>query len=133
VIVVDASILVPAIVETEKSAKARRVAERDVDWILPPLWKYEFTNSMATFLRTGELNYEAARAALDDALTLVAGREIAVDQSHVLRLAAALSLSGYDAQYIALAAAYGIQCVTDDGQMAKRSGAIAVLLDDFVR
>jgi predicted nucleic acid-binding protein len=131
-IVVDNSILVPAVVASESSALARRVAARDLAWIVPPLWEYEFTNSMTTLVRTRRLPLAAADEAIVDVRLLVADREIAVDQSEALRFAETHRISGYDAQYVALAATYGVVCVTDDVQLARRAPTFAVLLDDFL-
>lgn len=131
-IVVDNSILVSALVETGKTAKAKQVAAGDRQWILPPLWRFEFTNVLATLSRKLMLDMRMARIVLDEARTLVAAREVPVDQAEVIRFAIMLSISGYDAQYIALADAYGIQCVTDDRQLVQRAPNHAILLEDFV-
>ena len=130
-IVIDNSVLVPAIITSANSAQARKAAARDAQWILPPLWKFEFTNVMATLLRSRVIDEVAARSALADAQTLVSQREVAVDQVHALRLAVGLSISGYDAQYLALADAYGVRCVTEDQELVRQSGGLAVLLDEF--
>jgi len=130
VIVVDANILVYAVVESTHSPLARRVAHKDPRWILPPLWRYEVTSSLLKLVRSRALTQEQALAALADAARLVAGREIPVDQARALRAAVAMDLSAYDAQYIALAQAYGIPCVTADASLARKTPGIAVLLSD---
>ena len=131
-IVVDNSILVPAIVAAHSSSDARRVAAHDYRWILPPLWRYEFTNSIATLLRAGTIGRDMAYEAISDAHTLVANREVAVDQNNALRLSALFSVSGYDAQYLALAEAYGIKCVTNDKKMARQAPVLAVLMEEYL-
>jgi predicted nucleic acid-binding protein len=127
--VVDNSVLVPAIVESEWSARARRVASRDGEWIVPPLWQYEFTNVMVTLGKTGHLAAHALHEAIDDAQDLVADRVVAVDQHAAWRIALAFKLSGYDAQYAVLALAYGVRCVTNDRQFARRAPALVVHLE----
>jgi predicted nucleic acid-binding protein len=131
VIVVDNSLLVPLIVENEWSDRVRRIASEDDEWIVPPLWQYEFTNVMVTFARLGKLSARAACGAIEEARVRVALRVVAVDQLQVLRIALALKLSGYDAQYAALADSYGIRCVTNDRQFADRARMLVDHLDDL--
>ena len=64
-IVVDNSLLVPLILENEWSERARRIAAEDDEWIVPPLWQYEFTNVMVTFARLGKLSARSAHAAIE--------------------------------------------------------------------
>jgi predicted nucleic acid-binding protein len=131
VIVVDNSVLVPAILGADPTSRARRVLSQNARWILPPLWQFEFTNSMVTLVRRGVLTAEAARSAITNARLLVHDRVVPVDQLEAHRLAIALDVSGYDAQYIALAQAYGIRCLTNDRHLAKRAGESATLLEDI--
>jgi predicted nucleic acid-binding protein len=131
VIVVDNSVLVAAILENEWSERARAAASQDGDWILPPLWQYEFTNVMVTLTKKRRVTAMAARGAIDDARVLVADRVVAVDQHEVVRLALAFDISGYDAQYAALAQMYGVQCVTNDRRFADRVRALVTYLGEF--
>jgi predicted nucleic acid-binding protein len=133
VIVVDNSVLVSAALQTDKHVLARRVASHDGNWIVPPLWQYEFTNAIATLARRGTLNELAAREALDRGRLLVGSRAVAVDQHEVLRFSLRFGISGYDAQYVALADAYGVQCVSDDLALVRRARGIAILLHDYAK
>jgi len=42
-------------------------------------------------------------------------------------------ISGYDAQYIALAEEFGVKCVTADVPLARKTPGISVLLSDVDR
>jgi len=131
VIVVDNSVLVPAILENEWTDRARVAASRDGDWILPPLWQYEFTNVMVTLAKQGRIAAAVAHEAIDDARVLVADRVVAVDQQEALRLGVVLDISGYDAQYAALAQMYAVRCVTNDRRFADRAPALVTHLEEF--
>jgi predicted nucleic acid-binding protein len=131
VIVVDNSLLVPSIIRNEWSERARRFTSSDAEWIVPPLWQYEFTNVMVTFARAGRLTSKDVYDAVDEARLLVSHRVVAVDQHDAVRIAMAFGLSAYDAQYAALAHAYGVRCVTNDRQFASRAAALVDHLDDL--
>jgi predicted nucleic acid-binding protein len=133
VIVVDAHVVVYSVVESEDSASARRVALKDPKWLVPPLWRYEVTSALASFVRNRVMTRDDAVRALAEAAELVAGRESPVDQARALRAALDFGISAYDAQYIALAQERAIACVTSDGPLARRAVGVAVLLNEFVQ
>jgi predicted nucleic acid-binding protein len=131
-IVVDANILIYAIVKLPQTSLARKVAAVDPDWAFPPLWRYEFTSAMTKMTRGNVLTPSQAETAIENAENMVAGREFAVDQVAALRLALAAGLSSYDATYIVLAQTLGIRCVTADAKVIRSVPATAVDLADFV-
>jgi predicted nucleic acid-binding protein len=133
VIVVDANIIVYCVIDSSHSGHARRVAQKDPKWILPPLWQYEVTSSVLKLVRSRALTRDQAAAAIADAATLVAGREVAVDQARALQTAIALGLSAYDAQYITLALAYGLHCITGDGPLLKKAPEVALSPSQFIQ
>ena len=118
--VIDTSILIPAFVDAPISASARRVVDPKAKWILPPLWRFEFTSAMVTLVRAGEIDSATAFGMMDDARTSVVNREVPVDQNQVLRTAVRYKISAYDAQYISLAEEYGTVCVTADEELLKK-------------
>ena len=130
-IVVDTNVVVYAVVHLPQTALARQVAARDSDWVLPSLWRYEFTSAVTKMTRGLALSAAQAEVAIVEASRLVAGRERDVDQLLALRVALALGLSAYDASYVALAENLGLRCVTADARVVKCAPAIAVSLADF--
>ena len=131
-IVVDANILVYAVIQSPQTFAAQRVATRDAEWVLPPLWRYEFTSAVTTLVRGRALTTVQAEAGIVEAEQLAAGREVVVDQVAAFRASVAFNLSAYDGQYIALARDRGVQCVTTDTRMLRNAPSIAVSLPDFV-
>ena len=131
-IVVDANIVVYAIVRSAHTPLAEDVAARDPDWVAPPLWRYEFTSAVATLVRSGGLTASQAEAAIGEADRLMSGRERAVDQVAALHAAAAHDLSAYDAQYVALAQDEGVRCVTADARMQRNAPGVAVSPQAFI-
>lgn len=131
-IVVDTNVLVYAIVMSPQTPDAQQVAARDPAWLLPALWRYEFTSAVATLVRGKALSLSQAEAAIAEAEQLVAGREVVVDQVAALRAAVAFDLSAYDGQFVALAQDRGIRCVTTDKRMLRNAPAVAISLADFI-
>ena len=131
-IVVDANIILYAVVTSPETTLARLVARRDPDWLVPPLWRYEVTNVLATLTRHKRIRPDLAEAALIDAENLVGGGERPIDQVTVLRAALRLGISSYDAQYIALAHGYDVRCVSADAPLVRKASPIAVSPAEFV-
>lgn len=131
-IVVDTNILVYAIVQLPQTALAQQVAAMDPDWVVPPLWRFEFTSAVTTLVRGSALATTQAEAAINAAEQLTAGREMRVDQTAAFRAAIAFNLSAYDAQYVALAQQLKTRCVTADARMLRNAPGVAVSIADFV-
>jgi len=51
VIVVDVNVVAYFLIEGEHTERARELWRRDPDWRLPPLWRHEYLNVLATFVR----------------------------------------------------------------------------------
>ena len=131
-IVVDTNIIVYVVVQLPQTLLAQQVAVRDPDWVVPPLWRYEFASAVTTMVRAGALTAAQAESAIAAADLLIAGREAPVDQIAAFCVAIALNLSAYDATYVALAERLGVRCVTADTRVIRNAPRIAISLDDFV-
>ena len=102
-IVADANLLIYHFVQGAKTELAHQVSEQDADWIVPSLWRHEFLNALCMSVRGTDMPADSALAAINDAEILLAPREYAVNPADVIRLSADHGISGYDAQYVALA------------------------------
>jgi predicted nucleic acid-binding protein len=131
-IVVDANVIVYAVVESERTALAKKIAAKDSRWILPPLWRFEVTSSLVTLIRGKALDSNRAATALREADELSSNREVAVQQQAVLDTALLFNLSAYDAQYIALARRFKIKCVTADQRILKNAPQFAISIEDAI-
>lgn len=131
-IVADANLLIYAVVQSTHTQLAQEVARRDSEWVLPPLWRYEFTSAVVTMLRGRALDATQAQDAIREAERLVAGREMVVDQIVAFQTAVAFDISAYDAQYIALAQTLGVRCVTADGKLLRNTSKVAISMADFI-
>ena len=109
---------------------AKDVYRQDSVWRATPLWKSEVRNVGVKYMRAGDLSLgdlTDALAVLDDML-----RESVetVEHDEVLRAALGFGLSGYDAEYVALAERLGVPLVTSDKRVLLAVGR-AVAPGDF--
>lgn len=129
-IVVDVNIIAYFLIEGERTAKARQLWEVDPQWRVPPLWRHEYLNILATFARHKGADLEDVVMLWQRALDLFGKKEVAIDMADALRVAAETGVSAYDAQYIALAHHLGIFCVTEDQRLIRAFPRIARTIDD---
>lgn len=131
-IVVDTNVVAGLFLPSEWSKKAEQLLSIDSEWAAPALWRSEFRNILATYVRTGKLELDAALNIAESAEALFAGREFSVDSPSVLRLAAESRCTAYDTEYVALALHLGSRLVTLDRQLLDAFPSVAAHLDAVV-
>ena len=130
-IVVDTNVIAYALIEGNKTALAQQVAQKDPDWRVPSLWRYEFLNVLATAARAEILDAQQAERLWRTGLSLLLQAERDVDGITSLKLAIEGGVSAYDAQYIALAHSLNTHCVTEDKRMLKVFPTTAISMEAF--
>ena len=118
-IVVDTNVLAYLYLPGEYTAQAEALLQRDPDWAAPLLWRSEFRNILAGYLRRGTLSFEHARIVQAEAESLLAGAEYEVDSQQVLELVRDSDCSAYDCEFVALATKLGAKLVTMDAQLLR--------------
>src|SRR5690606_40886482 len=78
-IVVDSNVIAYLYLPGECTAAAEALLERDPEWAAPVLWRSEFRNILAGYLRRDALTFEQALALQQEAESLLAGLEYEVD------------------------------------------------------
>ena len=131
-IVVDTNIIGYLYLTSERSSQAEQVLRRDPDWVAPLLWRSEFRNVLAFYIRKRRLNLQAAQEIMDEALGLMVGQEYEVVSSRVLSLVVKSSCSAYDCEFVALAQDLGVSLVTIDKQVLDQFPESAVSLDKYL-
>jgi predicted nucleic acid-binding protein len=131
-IVVDTNIIVYLYLEGERSAQVEKLLEKDMQWVAPLLWRSEFRNVLALYMRKRNLSLELAQQIMREAMLLMQGREYEIVSSHVLERVAASGCSAYDCEFVALAEDLGTSLVTVDKKILKEFSQIAVSLDDIL-
>lgn len=128
-IVVDSNIVAYLYLPGEHTDKAEALLERDPDWAAPLLWRSEFRNILAGYMRHKAITFEDARALQLEAESLLAGAEHEVDSRLVLELVRDSDCSAYDCEFVALAMTLGVKLVTMDGKLLKAFPKQALELD----
>lgn len=127
-IVVDTNVVAYLYLPGEHTETAESLLERDDDWAAPLLWRSEFRNILAGYMRRKMLTFEAARDLQLEAESLLAGAEHEVDSRRVLELVRDSDCSAYDCEFVALAMALGVKLVTMDARLLKAFPEHAVAL-----
>lgn len=131
-IVADTNIIAYLYLEGERSTQVETLLEKDKQWVAPLLWRSEFRNVLALYMRKRDLSLEQAQQIMQEAMLLMQEREYEIVSAHVLALIAASGCSAYDCEFVALAEDLGISLVTVDQKIIKEFSQIAVSLDDFL-
>lgn len=118
-IVVDSNIIAYLYLPGDHTAKAESLLTRDAEWVAPILWRSEFRNILAGFMRRGLLTAAAAIDLQTEAEGLMAGAERDVDSRRVLELVRDSNCSAYNCEYVALAMALDVKLFTMDAKVRK--------------
>ncbi len=118
-IVVDTNVVAYLYLPGAHSAAAEALLEHDADWAAPVLWRSEFRNVLAGYLRRGTLTFDQACGVQAEAETLLNGAEFEVDSASVIALVRDSDCSAYDCEFIALAITLDTMLVTQDKKLLK--------------
>ena len=131
-IVVDANIVAYLLLTSGRSTQAEQALLKDALWAAPLLWRSEFRNVLALYIRQGLLTLNNAQNIMNEAANLMLGMEFEVTSSKVLSLVAESTCSAYDCEFVALAQDLGVSFVTVDKQVLEEFPSIAIPLERFV-
>jgi len=113
-IVIDTNIISYLFLPTTYTELAEQLYERDAKWIAPPLWRSEFRNVLALYLRKDLISFEDALALQEQAELLLAETEMEASSSKILELVNTSQCSAYDCEFVALAKDLNLSLVTQD-------------------
>jgi len=130
-IVIDANILIYSLIEGEQSALVHKLREQDSDWRTTALCLHEILNVLATYQRRGVLTLAQCRKLLDHAERFIEVAQSEVEMAAALAIAAKYSITGYDAQYVALAQSLNVPLLTEDRKLRGAVPGIAFSMQGF--
>ena len=130
-IVADANVIAYFWLPGDFTAQAESALEHDADWVVPYLWRSEFRNILATYVRGKRLSPMDAQTICASAEDMLRGREYAVTGRSALDLAFSSNMSAYDCEYVALADEFNCTLVSGDRKLVKAFTKRSVLLADF--
>ncbi|WP_265468568.1 type II toxin-antitoxin system VapC family toxin [Arenimonas daejeonensis] len=124
----DSNVLAYLYLPGEYTTAAEALLQRDPDWAAPLLWRSEFRNILAGYLRRGSLTFGQAHAIQHEAELLLAGAEYEVDSLSVFELVRDSDCSAYDCEFAALAMKLGTRLATMDARLLRAFPKLAVAL-----
>lgn len=125
-IVVDVNVVAYLYLPGPFSAAAENLLLSNSEWATPRLWRSEFRNILATYMRKNLLSLEQANTIFTSANDLLSNNEYEVSTLQVLQLAHDSGCSAYDCEYVALAHHLKLPIFTADKALLKAFPEVAV-------
>ena len=118
-IAVDTNVIAYLFLRGEQADQAEDWLKKDRDWVAPVLWRSEFRNLLAGYLRRKQLTFESMREIQREAEALLIGSEHEVDSLRVFELVRDSDCSAYDCEFVSVAMRLGIKLLTADQKVLK--------------
>jgi len=131
-IIADTNIISYLLLPTSYTDSVEGLYKIDPDWSAPILWKSEFRNVMALYLRRKIITLEKAMQLQDTAESIIIQNEYDVSSSQVLELIDESNCSSYDCEFVALAHHFDTKLVTQDKKILNEFPSTAVSVSDFL-
>jgi predicted nucleic acid-binding protein len=131
-IVVDTNIISYLYLPTIYSERSNLLFMNDFDWCAPIIWRSEFRNVLAQYLRKGLMNINEAFIFQEESEKMMEGNEFYITSRHILTLVNESKCSAYDCEFVALAQHLNVKLVTEDKKIISEFKDIAVDLDTFL-
>ncbi|PSB05974.1 VapC toxin family PIN domain ribonuclease [Pleurocapsa sp. CCALA 161] len=130
-IVADTNLIAYLMIEGDFTPQAELVYQLDSNWIAPYLWRSEFRNILALYLRKNYLSMAEAKTIMAQAEALMKNKEFELDSASILEMIENSTLSAYDCEYVVLAKKLGINLITNDKKILKSFPDLAVSLESY--
>jgi predicted nucleic acid-binding protein len=131
-IVVDTNIIAYLFLEGEFSSQAENLLKKDDQWAAPILWRSEFRNVLAHYLRKDILSKDQCQDIIQESMNLMNGREYEVVSFQVLNLVSSSDCSAYDCEFIALAQDLDTHLITVDKKILGEFPSVAFELGKYI-
>ena len=115
---------------TKYTPHAEKLLEIDPVWVAPHLWRSEFRNVLALYLRKELISYDKSLQIQHEAETLMTGNEYDIKSLNILSLVNQSNCSAYDCEYVSLAMNLGAELFTMDKKIISEFPLIAKPLRD---
>ena len=132
-IVADTNIISYLFLPTSYSDSVDKLFTLDPNWIAPTLWKSEFRNVLALYLRKEIITFEKSLQLQEAAESIMVNNEFDVSSSQVLALVNKSNCSAYDCEFIALAKHQNIPLITQDKKILREFPGVALSIVNFIQ
>ena len=132
-IVADTNTIAYLYLPTAQTDDVVSLLHKDPNWVAPLLWRSEFRNVLALYVRKGIIDLSTAIAMQSQAEQQLAENEYSVNSTDVLALASESGCSAYDCEFVSLAKSLDLKLITDDKKLIQMFPEIAMTAGDYLR
>lgn len=132
-IVADTNTIAYLYLPTAQTDDVVSLLHKDPHWVAPLLWRSEFRNVLALYVRKGIIDLSTAFAMQSQAEQQLAENEYSVNSTDVLSLASESSCSAYDCEFVSLARSLNLKLITSDKKLIQMFPEIAMTAEDYLR
>jgi predicted nucleic acid-binding protein len=130
-IVVDTNIIAYLHIQGEFTERCEKLYSQDSHWVAPLLWRSEFRNILAGYLRKNILSLSDATEMILSSQSMLQTREYEVSSVLVMQLVQQSNCSAYDCEFVALAQELKLPLVTADKKILTTFPNITKSLNSF--
>jgi predicted nucleic acid-binding protein len=116
-IVVDTNILAHFWLPSDATELCDELYQKDPHWVAPILWRSEFRNVLALYLRKELIDLAEALLIMEKAELQMKEQQFHVNSVQVLHHVSQSTCSSYDCEFISLAKDLDLQLITMDKQL----------------
>jgi len=132
VIVVDTNIISYLYITGSRSQQSEDLLSFDSNWLAPILWRSEFRNVLAQYLRKKILNVDEILLIIQQAEKLLSDHEYEISSAHIMQLVQNSQCSAYDCEFIALAQYLDTPLITADKKILREFPDIAQTAESYL-
>lgn len=132
-IVADTNTIAYLYLPTAQTDDVVSLLHKDPHWISPLLWRSEFRNILALYIRRDIIDLSTAIAIQAQAEQQLADSEYNVNSMDVLTLAKETGCSAYDSEFVSLAKSLNLKLITGDKKLVQKFPGIAMTAGDYLR
>lgn len=125
-IVADTNTIAYLYLPTAQTDEVVSLLHKDPHWVAPLLWRSEFRNVLALYVRKGIVDLSTATAIQAQAEQQLADNEYTVNSMDVLTLASESGCSAYDGEFVSLAKSLNVNLITGDKKLIQLFPGIAM-------
>ncbi|GFZ81611.1 hypothetical protein GCM10011403_26200 [Pseudohongiella nitratireducens] len=132
-IVADTNTIAYLYLPTAQTDDVVSLLHQDPHWVAPLLWRSEFRNVLALYIKKGIIDVSTAIAMQSQAEQQLADNEYTVNSIDVLALASDSGCSAYDCEFISLANSLSLKLITGDKKLIQIFPQVAMTAGDYLR
>ena len=127
----DTNVIACIFISGDHTEKAKLLLLYDSEWIAPFLWRSEFRNILALYIRKGYLKIDQSLQIMNEAENFMTENEYEVNSKEILELVENSNCSAYDCEFVALAKRLNLQLFTSDRKLLKEFPNTTNSISDF--